>query len=115
MVNNRPIKFIIDSGSPVTLIPKSQFNSTTPLKPIETEYRDVNDNRIKFEEKTTALVEINGKRNNLEVLITTKKTNPLLGLDWMEKLGITLDTNKIDPQVNHVIEDSDVTVLKKKL
>ena len=31
----------------------------------------------------------------------------------MEKLGITLDTNKIDPQVNHVSEDSDVTVLKK--
>ena len=26
LVNNRPIKFIIDSGSPVTLIPKSQFN-----------------------------------------------------------------------------------------
>ena len=114
LVNNRPIKFIIDSGSPVTLIPKSQFNSTTPLRPIGTEYRDKNNNRIKFEGKTIALVEINGKRNNLEVLITTKKTNPLLGLDWMEKLGITLDTNKIDPQVNHVIEDSDVTVLKKR-
>ena len=85
LVNNRPIKFIIDSGSPVTLIPKSQFNSTTPLMPIGTEYRDVNDNRIKFEGKTIASVEINGKRNNLEVLITTKKTNPLLGLDWMEK------------------------------
>ena len=32
----------------------------------------------------------------------------------MEKLGITLDTNNIDPQVNHVTEDSDVTVLKKR-
>ena len=32
----------------------------------------------------------------------------------MEKLGITLDTKKIDPQVNHVIEDLDVTVLKKR-
>ena len=82
--------------------------------PIGTEYRDVNDNRIKFEGKTIASVEVNGKRNNLEVLITAKKTNPLLGLDWMEKLGITLDTNKIDPQVNHVTENSDVTVLKKR-
>ena len=111
LVNNRPIKFIIYSGSPVTLIPKSQFNSTTPLMPIGTEYRDVNDNRIKFEGKTIASVEINRKRNNFEVLITTKKTNPLLGSDWM---GITLDTNKINPQVNHVIEDSDVTVLRKR-
>ena len=53
--------------------------------PIGTEYRDVNDNRIKFEGKTIASVEVNGKRNNLEVLITTKKINSLLGLDWMEK------------------------------
>ena len=79
LVNKRPIKFIIDSGSPVTLIPKSLFNGITPLKPLETEYRDVNDNIIKFEGKTTAMVEINGQQNNLEILITTRKTNPLLG------------------------------------
>ena len=47
LVKNRPIKFIMDSGSPVTLIPKSLFNRITPLKPVETEYRDVNDNRMK--------------------------------------------------------------------
>ena len=51
LVNNQPIKFIIDSGSPVTLIPKSQLNRITPMMPIGTEYRDVNDNRIKFEGK----------------------------------------------------------------
>ena len=45
------IKFIIDSGSPIFLIPKSQFNRITPLKPIQTENRDVNDNRIRFEGK----------------------------------------------------------------
>ena len=83
LVNNQPIKFIIDSGSPVTLIPKSLFNRITPLKPLKTEYRDVNDNMIKFEGKTTAIVEIDGERNDLENLVTTKKTNPLLGLDWM--------------------------------
>ena len=113
LVNNRPIKFIIDSGSLVTLIPISQFNRITPLKPIGTEYRDVNDNWIKFDGKTIASVEINGKRNDLEVLITTKKTNPLQGLEWMEKLGITLDTGKTGPQINHVIEDPKITVLKK--
>ena len=115
LVNNRPIKFVIDSGSPVTLIPKSQFNKITPRMPIGTEYRDVNDNRIKLEGKTTAAVEINGKRNDLEVLITTKKTNPLQGLDWMEKLGITLDnTGETGPLINHVTEDPDITVLKKR-
>ena len=112
LVNNRPIKFIIDSGSPVTLIPKSLFNGITPLKPLKTEYWDVNDNKIRFEGKTTATVEINGQRN-LGILITTKKTNPLLGLDWMKKLGITLDTGRTGPQINHVTEDPDITSLKR--
>ena len=79
-----------------------------------TKYRDVNDNRIKFEGKTTASVEINGKRNDLELLITTKKTNPLQGLDWMEKLGITLDTGGTGPQTNQITEDPDITTLKRR-
>ena len=37
LVNNRPIKFIIDSGSPVTIISKSQFKKITPLRPLDTE------------------------------------------------------------------------------
>ena len=69
------------------------------------EYRDVNDYKIRFEGDTTATVEINGQRNNLEILITTKKTNPLLGLDWMKKLGFTLDTGRTGPQINHVTKD----------
>ena len=114
LVNNRPIEFMIDSGSPITLIPKSLFNRITPLKPLKAEYRDVNDNRIKFERKTIAIVEIDGKRNDLEFLVTTKKTNPLLGLDWMKKLGITLDTGKTGPQVNHIIGNPANTTLKRK-
>ena len=70
LVNNRPIKFIIDSGSPVTLIPKSLFNNITKLHPLKTEYRDVNDNRIQFEGKTIAKVEIDGKQKELEILVT---------------------------------------------
>ena len=32
----------------------------------------------------------------------------------MEKLGITLATGETGPQINHVSEDPDITVLKKK-
>ena len=73
LVSNRLVKLIVDSGSPVPLIPKSHFDKITSLKPIETEYRDVNDNRTRFEGKTIAVVDINGKRNNLEVLVTSRK------------------------------------------
>ena len=32
----------------------------------------------------------------------------------MGKLGITLDTGKTGPQINHVMEDPDITSLKRK-
>ena len=47
------------------------------------------------------------------MLVTTKKTNPLLGLDWKEKLGITLDTGTTGPQINIAIKDRDITTLKR--
>ena len=81
LVNNRPIKSTIDSGSSVTSIPRSLLNNITQLHPLKTEYRDVNDNRIQFERKTMAKVEIDGKQKELEILVTTKRTNSLLGLD----------------------------------
>ena len=77
LVNNRPIKFIIDSGSPVTLIPKQMFNQITQMRPLQTEYRDVNNNKIQFEGKTIANVEINGETKKLELLKTTKKNESI--------------------------------------
>ena len=106
LVNNRPIKFIIDSGSPVTLIPKSLFNNITQLHPLKTEYRDVNDNRIQFEGKTMAKMEIDRKQKELETLVTTKRTNPLL--------GITLEAGKTVPQLQQIKEDPDITSSKTK-
>ena len=32
----------------------------------------------------------------------------------MEKLGITMDTGKTDPQMNHITEDPDITILKRR-
>ena len=51
--------------------------------PIGTEYRDVNVNRIKFEGKTTASVERNGKRNVLEPLNNSEENqlSTRFGLD----------------------------------
>ena len=102
LVNNRPIKFIIDSGSPVTLIPKQKFNGTTIKYPLNEEYRDVNNNKIKFEEKTMASIEKYGEKKKLELLITTKRTNPLLGLDWMKHLGISVNIEKPNSKIQNI-------------
>ena len=53
------------------------FNQITPMKPLHSEYRDVNNNKIQFEGKTIANVEINGETKKLELLITTKKNESI--------------------------------------
>ena len=114
LVNNRQMNFIIDSRSPVTLIPKQIFNKITPIRPLHTEYRDVNNNNIKFEGKTRSKVEANGETKTLELLITTKKTNPLLGLDWTNCLNIKLETEKTNQKIQNVEENLDVKEFKRK-
>ena len=56
LVNNAPIKFIIDSVSPVTLIPKGLFNEITKVEKMNNDYKDVNDNKIEFIGQTNATV-----------------------------------------------------------
>ena len=46
--NNTPVNIIIDSGSPVTLIPQRLFNKTTKIENLNTNYKDVSDNNIEF-------------------------------------------------------------------
>ena len=60
-----------------------------------------------------AKVEINGDTKNLELLIITKRTNPLLGLDWMNQLGIKLDTEKSNLKIQNIQENPDLTAEKK--
>ena len=53
-------------------------------------------------------------QKELEILVTYKKTNPLLGLDWMKKLVITPETGDTVPQKHQVEEHQDITTLKTK-
>ena len=39
------------------------------MKPVTVNYRDVNDNKTKFEEETTANIGIDGTKRQLELLI----------------------------------------------
>ena len=55
-----------------------------------------------------------GETKNLDLLITAKRTNPMLGLDWMNSLGIKLETEKANMMIQNVQEDPDVMELKRK-
>ena len=52
LVIERPIKVIIDSGQPVTLIPNSLFKAITEVEPLITTYEDVNNQRSGYTAQT---------------------------------------------------------------
>ena len=54
-----PIKFIINSGSPVTLIPECLSSKLTPIETLKVTYKDVNNQKINFVGQTKATVKTN--------------------------------------------------------
>ena len=115
LVNNRPIKIILDSGSPLTIIPKQKFNGITTIYTLHEEHRDVNKNKINYEGKTLPNIEMDREKKKLELLITTKRRNSLLELDWMKHLGINLNIEIPNLQIQNIQEDPDIPDLKKKI
>ena len=127
LVHGQPIEFIIDTGSPLTIIPPIinpvEMKTTKP-------FVDVYKNPIKF--KGEAMVEVKTEKNKeiLPILITeNKNTPPLLGLDWLDKLEIGLQGSYVEEERrkksidehedlfknNHTIKDLTIDIqLKKK-
>ena len=104
LVHGQPIDFIIDTGSPVTIIPPI-------ISPVETHkttksFVDVNKNPI--EVKGGAMVEVKTEKSKeiLSILVTeNKNTQPLSGLDWLDKLEIGLQGNKNTNIIRHIETD----------
>ena len=57
---------------------------------MNTDYKDVNDNKIEFVGQTDATVKTNTTSLQLPLLITKANITPLMGLDWMKRLKITI-------------------------
>ena len=106
LVNNVPIKFIIDSGSPVTLIPECLFSKITPIEPLKTTNKDKNNQKIDFTGQTKAMVKTNKETMELPLLITKAQTAPVMGLDWMQRLKINLSSNNDAIQIHNINLDS---------
>ena len=88
-MDGQPIEFIIDTGSPVTIIPP--INTPKQIKATSKCFVDVNKNPIEFNGKAIVEVKTEKTKVMLPILITEKKnTQPLLGLYWLDKLEIGL-------------------------
>ena len=115
LVNNAPIKFIVDSGSPVTLIPQRLFNEITKVEKLETNYKDVNNNTIEFVGSTEAMVRTNNTTLQLPILFTKANITPLMGIDWMKQLEISLNTTNENIKIHNIrLDDTEKKILKLK-
>jgi len=86
-VNGKMIKFIIDTGSQATLLPKSIFNElNAKLLPPAAKLTDYNGNGICCLGESRVTVEC-GKNNFVGRVFITNKKKPLLGSDWIEELN----------------------------
>ena len=104
LVHGQPLEFIIDTGSPVTIIPPiitpKEMKETTKI------FVDVNKNPIKFKGEAMVEVKTEKSKETLPILIKeNKNTQPLLGLDWLDKLEIGLQGGKKTNVIRHVEED----------
>ena len=106
LVNNVPIKFIIDSGSPTTLIPECLFSKFTPIEPLKATYKDVNNQKINFVGQIKATVKTNKETIELPILITKAQRARLMRLDWMQRLKLNLSSNNDAIQIHNIKLDN---------
>ena len=104
LVHGQPIEFIIDTCSPVTIIPP--IITPKDIKKTTKTFVDVNKNPIKFKGEAMVEVKTEKSKETLPILITeNKNTQPLLGLDWLDKLEIGLQGSKMTNVIRYVEED----------
>ena len=91
-INGTPKEFIIDTGSPITIMPlDDQTMKKTEIQKITNRYQDVNKNEVKFRGKIPVDMEYENNKQKMEILITERTDiTPLLGMDWMKKFKLTI-------------------------
>ena len=71
------------------------------MKPLKERYQELNKNEIKFLGKIWADIEYNGKKTKLPILITKiNDITPLLGVNWLKQLPITVTKIQLDESTN---------------
>ena len=112
LVNNAPIKFIIDRGSSVTLIPQRLINKTTKVEKMNTDYKDVIDNTVEIVGQTNATVKTKTTSLQLPLLNTKANITPLMGLDWMK---ITINSSTEAVKIHNIrMDENEKEILKLK-
>ena len=86
--------FIIDTGSPITIMPPDErIMKHTEIQKITHRYQEVNKIEVKFRGKIPVDIEYENNKQKMEFLIPERTDiTPLLGMDWMKTFKLTTGT-----------------------
>ena len=91
-INGITKEFIIDTGSPISIMPPDQrIMKLTEIQKVTNRYQDVNKNEVKFRGTIPVNIEYENNKQKMEILITERTDfTPLLGMDWMKAFKLTI-------------------------
>ena len=91
-INGIAKKFIIDTGSPISIMPlDKRIMKLTEIQKVTNRYQDVNKIEVKVRGKIPVNIEYESNKQKMEILITERTDiTPLLGMDWMKTFKLTI-------------------------
>ena len=91
-VNGVKKEFLIDTGSPISLMPADErIMKSTEIQKITNRYQDVNKNEVKIRGKIPVNIEHENNKQKMEILINEgTDITPTLAMDWMKKVKLTI-------------------------
>ena len=98
MVNRRLTEFIVNTGSPVTLILANEVHYNKDKLKWKNRYQDVNKNEVKLIGRTEVTTENDGTDFKLLILITDKVIRQVREMNCLREFKVT---NKIEPKATN--------------
>ena len=75
----------------------------------------MNDNKIEVLGQTKATLKTNNSTLQLPLLSTKANKTPLMGLDWMNRVGIALNTTTDGIEIHNIkLDETETKILKLK-
>ena len=99
-VNGKKITAILDTGSPITIMPKSYRRLIKPKEnselPTDRKFAELNGNEVKIRNVFQLETSLNGVTKEILWWKVKAKTKPIVGMDNFELLGLEIMQNRKD-------------------
>ena len=112
-VNGSRLDFVIDSGSPVTIVSRNTAVPGLHLRPTSLTLKSYTGQRIPLIGEADVEVDQQGRKTKLRLLVSKLDRKPLMGREWMDQLEVDTQVSPasqvglLQGSLEHVLEKHD--------